>query len=188
MLDHDALHQRGMALEDEFFHRVDDQLVKDLRQSMEREAKRQQLATTTGFQDHVLLDHLLDAGFDPATITALVLVPLVFVAWADDEITPLERQSILSAAIHRGLKNHPLAFTKLDNWLYDRPPQALWNLWKEYVAAISTTLAPTIAEMLRNEMLRLAKSVAEVSRGKQAVAKVSKAEQDVLDELSHLSR
>jgi hypothetical protein len=80
MFDHDAIHDRGRALEDEFFHRVDEELRKKLRETMERETKREQLLAATGFKDEALLDHLLDGGFEPATVAALVLVPAVFVA------------------------------------------------------------------------------------------------------------
>ena len=63
MYDHDAIHDRGRALEDEFFHRVDEQLRTKLRESMEREKKREQLISATGFNDEELLDHLIDGGF-----------------------------------------------------------------------------------------------------------------------------
>ena len=37
MFEHDAIHERGKALEDEFFHRVDEKLRQQLHDSLERE-------------------------------------------------------------------------------------------------------------------------------------------------------
>ena len=59
---------------------------------MKREKLREQLASATGFQDPELIDHLVDRGFEPTTLTALALVPMVFVAWADGTVTPSERR------------------------------------------------------------------------------------------------
>ena len=109
MFDHDAIHDRGKALEDEFFYRVDEQLRQKLRESMEREEQRKQLIAATGFQDEELLDHLLDGGFQPTSVAALALVPAVFTAWADGSVTASERQAVMGAALQRGLDNQPMA-------------------------------------------------------------------------------
>src|SRR6056297_958344 len=184
MPESDAIHQRGQALEDEFFHRVDEKLRADLERSLARESQRQQLAEATGFQEQALLDHLLDAGFEATTLTALALVPMVFVAWADGSVTPQERQAVLSAAIHRGLKDQPTALNMLEGWLHKHPPKSLWEVWKEYVVALRQTLAPTFAEMLHAEIMRLSTTVAEASGGTLGFRKISKAEQAVLDEIA----
>ena len=42
-----------------------------------------------------LLDHLLDGGFQPASVAALALVPAVFIAWADGSVTQNERQAVI---------------------------------------------------------------------------------------------
>ncbi len=148
MYDHDAIHDRGRALEDEFFHRVDEQLRTKLRESMEREKKREQLISATGFNDEELLDHLIDGGFEPATVAALVLVPAVFVAWADGSVTEHERQAVMGAALQRGLGNQVLAMKMVDAWLHTHPPRSLWNLWKEYSLAVRETVPPHVAGKL----------------------------------------
>ena len=47
MFDQDAIHQRGKALEDEFFRRVDEKLMADLKASEERACRRGQPAAAT---------------------------------------------------------------------------------------------------------------------------------------------
>jgi hypothetical protein len=186
MFDKDAIHQRGQALEDEFFHRVDEKLRANLRESIEREKAREQLSGATGFQDTQLLDHLLDGGFQAASLTALALVPTVFVAWADGSVTDKERQAVMNAAMQRGLEHEPAALAMVEAWLQKHPPRSLWKLWKEYAEAVHATVSPTLAEMLNKEILRQATIVAEASGGTLGFGKVSKDEQEILDEIANM--
>ncbi|MGB7347238.1 MAG: hypothetical protein WBD20_23650 [Pirellulaceae bacterium] len=186
MFEKDAIHSRGKALEDEFFYRIDMELRAKRQAQLDREQSREKLATATGFQDEELLDHLLDAGFAPSTLTALALVPTVFVAWADGNVTVAERQAILSAALHRGVHDEPTAFAMIESWLHKRPPQSLWDLWQEYAHALSRSLAPALASILHREILRLATTVAEASGGYFGRGEISKAEQAILDQIADL--
>ena len=186
MHDTDALHQRGQALEDEFFHRVDEKLRLELRESMEREKSREQLSAATGFEDPKLLDHFLDGGFQATTLAALALVPTVFVAWADGSVTPKERQAVISAALQRGLEHQPTALQMVEGWLHKHPPRSLWKLWKEYAEAVHETVSPTLAEMLMKEILRQATVVAHASGGTLGFGKVSTEEQAILDEVQNM--
>ncbi len=184
MSEHDALHQRGKALEDEFFYRVDQKLGQDLRRRLQRDEARQRLTAATGFAEEQLLNHLLDAGFDTPSLASLALVPLVFVAWADGSVTPQERRKVLSEALHRGIMNQPDASKLVEGWLAHRPPQSLWNLWTEYADAVRASMDPALAEILGNEIMRAATSVAEASSAGFGQGKVSRAERDVLGDIA----
>ena len=184
MFDHDAIHDRGRALEDEFFHRVDEQLRHKLRDSMEREQQRERLIAATGFKDDALLDHLLDGGFQPMTIAALALVPAVFVAWADGSVTENERNAVMTAALQRGLDNQSLAMEMVDGWLHAHPPRSLWNLWKEYSIALRAMVPDAVSDKLTSEILRQCKTVAEASGGTLGFGKISSEEQEILDEIT----
>jgi tellurite resistance protein len=187
MFEKDAIHQRGQALEDEFFHRVDEKLRQELRAQLQREEARARLTAMTGFEGCQLLDHLIDAGFSPSSLAALALLPAVFVAWADGDVKHAERQLILSAALHRGIKEEPTAFSMIEAWLAHRPPQSLWELWKEYFHALSQSMAPTLATMLHQEIVRLATAVAESSGGYFGRGVVSKMEKSMLDQIAEVN-
>lgn len=180
----DSLHRRGKALEDEFFHRVDEQLGARLREKLELEESRLDLEAETGFHDQELLDHLIDAGITSSSIAALALVPAVFVAWADGRVTPAERQAILSAALRHGVKDSPTAFDLLETWLHHCPPPSLWNVWEEYAAAVDETLTPKMSAMLHAEFLRMATNVAKASNSRFGKGKLSVNEQAILDKLA----
>lgn len=188
MFEKDALHKRGQALEDEFFHRVDEELRARLRESMEREKEKQQLSKATGFKDDDLLEHLIEGGFQSATVAAMALVPAVFVAWADGKVTAQERQTVMSAALHKGFEKELSAFHLVEAWLNHRPPKSLWDLWREYVEALYASMSPLMAGILAEEIMRPAKAVAEASRKTAASSKVCQEEQDILDEVASISR
>ncbi|MEM8666192.1 MAG: hypothetical protein AAGG48_01665 [Planctomycetota bacterium] len=183
MFDQDALHQRGKALEDEFFRQVDQKLIADMKAAEEREKLKEQFSSVTGFKDDQLLEHLVDAGFQPASLAALALVPAVFVAWADGSVTSQERQEVMNAALHRGVEEQPTAMQLLESWLQKHPPRPLWKLWKEYVEAVYQSVPSESGEALANEIRQQAKTVAEASGGTLGFGKISQTEREILDDI-----
>ena len=183
MFDADAFEKREKALEDEFFHRVDEELRAELRRSMEQDRSREALAAATGLTDEDMLNGLVEAGFEATTLAALALVPAVFVAWADDTVTELEREAVLKAAHDRGISQDALASQMLEQWLDKRPPRSLWHTWKQYANSVAEKLSDTVAGVLTHNILHIATVVAEASGGVLGFGKISKAEQEVLDEI-----
>ncbi len=183
MYETDAFAQRERALEDEFFHRVDEKLREELRRSMEKDKSRDALRKATGLTDEALLDELVEAGIEATTLAALALVPAVFVAWADDSVTQPEHDAILKAAHQRGIDDDGLASQLLENWLAHRPKRTLWDVWRHYAAAVSEGLSDSAAVQLTKNILKIATVVAEASGGVLGFGKISKAEQEVLDEI-----
>lgn len=183
MVQMDAIHRRGQALENEYFQRVDQELLRKLREAGQRENRLEELAKATGLHDDEVGAHLLSAGIDASNVAALTLTPIVFVAWASGTVSPEERQGVISAALRRGVGSNPLAFQLLEQWLETRPPRDLWNLWKEYAAAIHAALPPSTAEKLRTRLLAQCESVAMASGGVLGVDKICPAERRVMDEV-----
>lgn len=179
----DAIHRRGQALEDEYFQRVDQELLAKLRESEERVARMDELAKATGVHDEEVIGHLIDAGIDASNVAALTLTPIVFVAWASGTVSPEERQGVISAALRRGVNSNPLAFRLLEQWLQTRPRRELWQLWKEYASALHDALPPATSDKLRERLLAQAKDVAMASGGVLGVGKICTAEERVLEEI-----
>lgn len=150
---------------------------------MERDRSREALAAATGLCDDALLDALVDAGFQATTLTALTLVPAIFVAWADNTVDSLEAETIMKAATERGINEDGVALQLLESWLKKRPPKSLWDTWAQYVHAVKETLSDSASTALCGEVLRLAEAVAESSGGVLGFGKTSKAEQAVLDKI-----
>src|SRR5437764_11015248 len=109
---HDSFKQRERGLEDAFFKERDRHLIEKLRSHLAALEHKAQLAHVTGIvEDHVLAS-LTQAGVGAETLSAVLLIPLVEVAWCDGLVAPEERDAVLNAAvqqgIHRGSHSHEL--------------------------------------------------------------------------------
>ena len=106
------------------------------------------------------------------------------VAWADGSVDDNERDAILAAAEAAGLARESASGRLLDGWLTQRPDREVLSAWKEYVEALCATLTDDGKNALKRDLVGRARSVAEAAGGFLGLgSKVSKSEQDMLDEL-----
>lgn len=179
----DAIHERGKALEAEYFHRVDEMLLNRLRESIQRTEAAKQLGETLGFKDNTLIEHLLDAGLDSTCISAMALVPVIFIAWSDDGVSTAERQLVMSEAIHRGLGANQNAMRLVEHWLEKRPSQRLWTVWCEYNEALRQSLPNDIERTLSHTILSRCEEVAKASSSIWGMDRISKPEHEMLERI-----
>lgn len=177
----DSLHDRGRALEEAFFARKNRELLEALREKEQTLERRAEIESATGIGDANVLDQLLAQGIDSQSINAIMLVPLVQVAWADRTVEDKEREAVLSAAEKAGIEPSHSGYSLLENWLDHRPGDDLFKIWAEYVAALNNTLDAGAFQILGNEVFQRAKSVASAAGGILGVGKISDVEQKVLD-------
>ena len=123
------LGDRKKALEDSFFAKQNQRLVEELRRKREKEAAREALLEMTGIDDAALLEHLVELDIGPDTWTAISLVPLVEVAWADGTVDAKERRAVLSAAEASGFVPGSPSYVLLEGWLNTRPGRGLMETW-----------------------------------------------------------
>lgn len=182
--DSKVLGDRKKALEEQFFARQERELRERMhRQAAERE-RREALAEASGVRDPAVLDRLVALGIEPEAVTALGLVPLVQVAWADRTLHDREREAVLRAAEASGVGSDHPGREVLDGWLRERPGRELLEAWKGYAAALAESLEAPERDALRREILDRARSVAEAAGGFLGLGKVSDAEEAVLEELA----
>lgn len=180
-----ALRDRGKALENEFFEKQNRHLLEELRASNQRSADRAELARACGVEDEHLLDLLLDAGVSAETVPALVLVPLLLVAWANKEIRRAERFVILEAAAEYGIQAGSPAYALAEEWLTVRPPASLVQAWHDYVEILRQVLEPGDRDRFSESILRRAKEVAQAAGGILGIGpRTSHEERAVLDRLA----
>jgi hypothetical protein len=174
-------------LEEAFFAEEDRRLLQRLRERREREDRLAALREVLPNADEALLERLLGLGIGPETALAVVLVPLVMVAWADGEIAPRERDAILRAAEERGVQAGTPARALLESWLGRKPGAALEQAWKRYVKTIFSHLGEAERRNARERMFGMARQVAEAAGGfLGVVSKISAAERTVLDEVDRV--
>jgi len=176
----DVFKERERALESEFFRRVDEKLLNELKERLSAESAQAQLAESTGIADEILLRELVDAGVTAEAMAALTLAPLVLVAWADGSVTREERACVLNAAHKEGVEPGTPAADLLDHWLEDRPGDKLEIAWQDYMHQTLPRISAGAATMLRTHVLAGAKAVAKSAGGILGFGAVSAAEQRVI--------
>ena len=103
MQDAVGLRKCAKALEESFFERKNQELLRKLREQGAKERKRGALRDALKLDDDEVLDRMVELDLEPETIIALGRVPLVEVAWADGSIQSRERDAVLRAADERGV-------------------------------------------------------------------------------------
>jgi hypothetical protein len=182
--DPEILRERGRTLEEEFFRREDARLVEQLRHAAQRETAREALGRASGIKNPQVLDQLVDLGIRPATVTALSLVPLVEVAWADGSLDTNERRAVLERAGATGFAPGSMERALLEAWLTRRPDPKLFTAWTHLVQGLCEPLAPEEVAALKAGLLDRARAVASASGGFLGLgSKVSGAEADVIGRL-----
>jgi hypothetical protein len=178
------LGDRKKALEDSFFAKENKKLLDRLRAEKEKKAAKEGLAQVSGISDAVVLDRLVEIGIGPDTWTALSLVPLVEVAWADGKLDAKERRAVLSAAEANGVSAGSPSYQLLESWLAQRPQARLLEAWGEYMVGVCGQLGEGEREALKSEILGRARSVAEAAGGILGlINRVSAEEEALLAEL-----
>ena len=179
----DELHKRGRALEEAFFTRKDEQLLAKLRAQQAAERKQGELAIATGIGDSAVLRDLVEGGVGPDALTALVLAPIVAMAWRKGRIDRHERDAILRAAEERGLKQGTPEWGLIEGWLDKRPHENLRPAWEAYVKALREKLPPEEFAALRKDIVTRAREVARSAGGFLGFAAMTADEKEFIKEL-----
>lgn len=176
----EILGERRRALENSFFAQRDRELMEQFKVQVKKEA----LSDACGIQNAAALECLVKANIGPEAITALTLVPLIAVAWADGKIAPEERDAINSATAAAGIAADSVCRKLLDCWLTEPSDPALVDAWKEYIRAFSKSASQEAIDAIRNDVLGHAREVAAAAGGILGVGSISKSEKAVLDDLA----
>jgi tellurite resistance protein len=183
MMTKDAFNERRQALEDEFFHRVDEKLLAEMKAKSLAESERKQLQEATGISDSELLDTLLSAGIPAGAVAAISLVPQILVAWADGNVSAEEREPILKCAKEQGITSGSAAEKLLDHWLANKPKRELTSTWRDYMATVIEKMSDEAIASLRTDIMKRATCVANASGGILGFGKVSADEARVISEI-----
>ena len=165
----DAFKDREHALEEEFFRKSDAALLEKMRAKAKLDEVAAELAKTLQVENPDLLRRVIDLGVAPGTGAALLLLPLVQVAWAEDEVTDKERAAVLRLAATRGVASGSPSEAQLRGWLVNRPSDALFQAAIEVIKAGISRLTPQERE---DRIRAYAGACREVSEASGGLAKV----------------
>lgn len=178
-----ALDNRLRALENDFFRQVDLKLSEQLRENTLRAGKRERLSKLMSIHDEATLDELIDHGISEETVAAILLAPLVFVAWADGHVTDAERQTVIEIVAAYSQKDTAKLVDVIEQWLDDKPSEELWNAWKSYIEALGECSSGVATAMLREKLLKHANRVAEASTSFLSFNRIAAEKRQALDQL-----
>jgi hypothetical protein len=165
----DSLHDRGNALENQFFANLDSRLLEELKVKQDHDSLLAEFARISGTQDTVILEAIYKLGVSPQSFTALRVFPLVAVAWADGTLDDA----------HFLLKQSP-AGQLLEMWLDKKPASELFDAWETYAKSLVASLPSHEADELKKALVNEIHTVATSSGGLLGWSAVSSGESKAL--------
>jgi len=178
------LGDRKKALEESFFARENAKLLERLKAEKDTHETREALASTSGIESDEILEKLCALGVNAETWTAVSIVPLVEIAWADGKIDRAEREAVLSGAEANGVTSESPGYQLLESWLAHRPDGRLLEVWGAFIVGLCAELGESERKSLK-QILGRARSVAEATGGFLGLgSKVSSEEEVILAELA----
>jgi hypothetical protein len=184
----DPFKERERSEEAAYFREQDSRLIEKLRENSRLEEIVKALASNLQTNDPKLLRRVMDLGVTLDTGPALLLAPLVQVAWAERKVTDRERETVLRLARARGVEEGSPAYTQLVAWLQDRPADSLFDTAVEVIKAGLSVLPPDLREERVKRLVQACHEVAEASGGLARVlglgSGVSGEEESLLDAIT----
>lgn len=182
-MDHELDHD-GQGLARAFFTGANAPLLAELRKKTDAEQEREALREAVGIKDETFLRRLQALGVRPEAAVALVMVPLVLVAWGDGNLDEKERGAILDAARKRGVAAERIAGELMRNGLASKPDPKLLATWTAYARRLWGRFTADERWAMRENLLRSARQVAEATGGLFGIgSKVSAGERKVLADI-----
>ncbi|MFL5238680.1 MAG: hypothetical protein ACJ8EL_13950 [Rhizomicrobium sp.] len=124
---------RERAMEESYFRHEDAKLIDKLRQNAHLDEIALALGEKLQIEKPDLLLRVREAGVSLDTAPALFLAPLLQVAWAGGSVTMAEHDAVLRLARARGIDPASPAYAQLEEWLKERPDDALFDTAVEVI-------------------------------------------------------
>lgn len=178
------LDDRRKALEEKFFKDLEAKQIEELRARKAKQATKEELRKASGMTDEQVLDRLIELGISAETVSAMSLVPLIQVAWADGEVQQNEHDAIINFAHAKGIEKDSPAHVLLSKWLQKRPGNDLLDAWVSYIHALDEHLNAEQRKILKRQVIDKARTIAESAGGFLGFKKISREEEDMLAKLA----
>ncbi len=179
-----GLKSSSLSLENIFFIEQDQELMKKLRELKMLQESKEALRLASGIKDDHLLERLVQLKTTPQSLAALMVIPLIEIAWADGEIDQNEKEKILEALQKHGIKKSTLEYDLVELWLSHKPDEKLFIAWEEMVKEISQNMSKGDLAVFHSSLMDDTQTVAKASGGFLGIGKISSEERGVIDRLN----
>jgi hypothetical protein len=161
----DRLKERGRGEEADHFRREDAKLIEKIRERARLDEMAKALAAKLRVDEPELLRRVADLGLDQDTGAAILLAPLVQVAWAEGRVTEAERTVVLELAASRGVTAGMPVHNKLLEWLRQRPSDAVFETAMEVMRVGFSALPAQERDERIKALVASCRRIAEASGG-----------------------
>ena len=161
----DIFKDRERAAEGQWARARDAELIEKLRNKEQLEAITRTLAEVVRVKDPELLRRVINLGVMADTAPALLLAPLVQVAWAGLSVTDEERDAVMRLAGAAGIKPTDASAMQLADWLKTRPPDDLFATAIDLIRTGLSVLPQTEREARISGIAAACREVADASGG-----------------------
>jgi hypothetical protein len=161
----DLWKERERGEEADHFRREDARLIEKMRAHARVGEIAEALAAKLRIDNAELLRRVKDLGLDQETGPAILLAPLVQVAWAGGSVTGPERRKVLDLAAARGVTHGTPVYDKLIEWLDHRPSDAVFETAMEVMRAGFAILPEAERDERIKHLVAACREVAEASGG-----------------------
>ena len=170
--------------EDDFFYKLDRELILAARRQAESEAQLRDLSAITGISDRQILQDLQRFDFTAETASLLDLMPLVQVAWTDGSVNRQERERVFRIARLGGIDESDLRWQRLVRYLDGRPSDEFFRVTLRALRASFEGLPLEERRRRERALVMHCTSVAAVSGGFLGLgSRISDAEQSAISEI-----
>jgi hypothetical protein len=161
----DLLKERERGEEADYFRKQDAKLLEKIRERARLGEIAKALAAKLRIDDAELLRRVGELGLTQETGAAILVAPLVQVAWAEGTVSEAERDVVLELAAARGIEPGTPAHEKLIEWLRKRPSDAVFETAMEVMKIGFAVLPPAERDERIQGLADACRRVAKVSGG-----------------------
>ena len=180
---HEELQRYRHTLDSRFFVGVEDAIVKRLQIEAQTPQGQQKLALVSGINDSALLQELADMGVNAESFAAVLMSPMVLVAWADQHVDDAERVAILAQIQANGITEDSIPYVLIEHWLHRRPPHDLAHVWQQCTTALMGRLTSHGKQTLAEKLMHQVRLVARASGGVMGLGAISGQEKLLIQKL-----
>lgn len=184
----DSIKERAHILEEKFFAAQEAKALNQLRTDLLHSDDLKALAAVAHINDRDALEELEAIGVTPSTFVAVKLIPMVAVAWADDDLEDEEIEAIQKAAAEFGIVKDSPSGQLLHQWLRSPLSQDVIDAWALFVSAYCRNLDKTKIADFEKETIDSAIEVAEAAGGFLGLGAVSRIEEQMIERLRNAFR
>ena len=164
-MENEIFKDRERANEAAYFRQQDARLLETLRQRAPLDEIAKALGEKLQLDNPELLERVRLLGLKPETAPALLVAPLVQVAWSDGSVTNKEAETVLRLVQHRGVEADTPPYGQIIAWLESRPSDELFDTAVEILKYGFSVLTEAEQEVRIKKIVEACHEVAEASGG-----------------------